>query len=81
MRTLIFILIFVVVLGALTQLPDIELNKDEIVSSNVFTYIRAALYFFPVGTVAAICGIMLSLWVFRIIVAVVKVIWDLLPVG
>lgn len=81
MKTLLFILIFVIVIAALVQLPDIEINKDEVVSSNVFTYIRAAMYFILSGTVFTIGGIILALWVFRIIVAVVKVIWDMLPVG
>ena len=81
MKTIIFILIFIVVISALVQLPDIEINKEGVVSSNVFTYIRAAMYFIPSGTAFTICGIILSLWVFRIIVAVVKVIWDLLPFG
>lgn len=81
MKALIFVVIFVVVIGALIQLPDIELDKDGMLSSNAFTYIRAAMYFLPTGTVAAILTLTLSLWVFRIIVAVVKVIWDLLPVG
>ena len=81
MKTLLFILIFVIVIAALVQLPDIEINKDQVVSSNVFTYIRAAMYFIPSGTVFTIGGIILALWVFRVIVAVVKVIWDLLPVG
>ena len=81
MKTLLFILLFLIVVAALVQLPAIEINKDQVVSSNVFTYIRAAMYFIPSGTVFTIGGIILALWVFRVIVAVVKVIWDMLPVG
>lgn len=81
MKTILFLVILALVISVLVLLPDIEIDQDEVVGSNVFTYIRAAMYFIPAGTALRILGIILSLWVFRIIVAVVKVIWDMLPVG
>ena len=81
MKTILFLVIFALVISVLVLLPDIEINKDEVVSSSAFTYIRAAMYFIPAGTVFSILGIILALWTFRVIVAVVKVIWDLLPIA
>ena len=79
MKTVILIIVVIVILTALVQLPDIEINKEGALSSNVFTYIRAAMYFIPSGTAFTICGIMLSLWVFRVIIAFVRVIKDINP--
>lgn len=81
MKIALFIVIFIFVIGMLLQLPTIKINKGDVVSSNFFTYIRAGMYFLPAGTVISICTLQLALWVFRVIVAVVKVVWDFLPVG
>lgn len=80
MKTVLFVVLFFVVISIIVCLPTISINVDAVVASNVFAYIRAALYFIPVGTVTTILGIMLSLWLFRMLVALVKTIWDMLPV-
>lgn len=81
MKIAIFLVLLFVVLSALVLLPTINIDVDAVVTSNAFAYIRAAMYFLPVDTVVMIGGLILSLWVFRVIIAVVKVIWDLLPVA
>lgn len=81
LKTAIFATVFGALVGALIKLPKISINVDAVVASSAFEYIRAAMYFFPVKTVAAILGLILALWIFRIVVAFVKTIWDLLPVA
>ena len=81
MKLAIFAVLIVVVISCLLLLPTIHIDVDAVTASTAFEYIRAGLYFFPVQTVLRIISLTLSLWVFRIIIAVVKTIWDLLPVA
>lgn len=69
----------VVLIPCLALLPAISIDANTVISSTFYTYIRAGLYFLPVGTVTAIFSIQIALWTFRIIVAVVRAVWDLLP--
>lgn len=68
-----------VLIPCLAALPVINIDANAVISSTFYTYIRAGLYFLPMGTVTAIFGIQITLWSFRIIVAVIRAIWDLLP--
>lgn len=68
-----------VLIPCLAALPAINIDANAVISSSFYTYIRAGLYFLPMGTVTAIFGIQLALWTFRIIVSVVRAFWDLLP--
>lgn len=69
----------VIIVPCLAALPAINLDANAVISSTFYTYIRAGMYFLPIGTVTAIFGIQIALWTFRIIVSVVRSIWDLLP--
>lgn len=69
----------VIIVPCLAALPAINLDANAVISSTFYAYIRAGLYFLPIGTVTAIFGIQIALWTFRIIVSVVRSIWDLLP--
>lgn len=69
----------VVLIPCIAALPAININANAVISSSFYTYIRAGLYFLPIGTVTTIFGIQIALWTFRIIVAVVRAVWDLLP--
>lgn len=80
-KVVIFVVLLTVVFSALLLLPTIKIDKGQIVESSAFAYVRAAMYFIPVSTAGSILGIVLVLWVFRVIVAVVKTIWSLLPVA
>lgn len=68
-----------VLIPCLAALPVINIDANAVISSTFYTYIRAGLYFLPMGTVTTIFGIQIALWTFRIIVAVIRAIWDLLP--
>ena len=69
----------VVLIPCIAALPAINIDANAVISSSFYTYIRAGLYFLPIGTVTTIFSIQIALWTFRIIVAVVRAIWDLLP--
>lgn len=69
----------VVLIPCIAALPAINIDANAVISSSFYTYIRAGLYFLPIGTVTTIFGIQIALWTFRIIVAVVRAVWDLLP--
>lgn len=81
MKVLIFGIIFLAVVGILTLLPSIEIDEDAVLSSSAWQWVKAALYFLPIHTVAAILAVVVGLGVWSIIVAVVKTIWDVLPFG
>ena len=68
-----------VLIPCLAALPAINIDANAVISSSFYTYIRAGLYFLPMGTVTTIFGIQIALWTFRIIVAVIRAVWDILP--
>ena len=69
-----------VVSPILARIPAVQINYDGIASSGIYQYLRAGLYFFPMRTVLAIGGVVLSLWVLRIIIAVLHSLWASLPI-
>lgn len=76
---LLSLILSLILTPGINALPTIHLDSAAVISSSFFTYVRAAMYFLPLGTVTAILAIQVSIWVFRIIVAVIKAVWDLLP--
>lgn len=69
-----------VVSPVLAKIPSVQINYDGIASSGVYQYLRAGLYFFPMDTVLTIGGIVLSLWILRIVIAVLHSLWASLPI-
>lgn len=69
-----------VVSPILAKIPSVQINYDGIASSSVYQYLRAGLYFFPMDTVLTIGGIVLSLWILRIVIAVLHSLWASLPI-
>ena len=80
MKIIIWGAILLLVIALFLALPVISIDADAVIASSAFSYIRAACYFIPAGTVTAILGILLGLWLVRVVVMIVKTIWDLLPV-
>ena len=82
MKTVILVAVIVLIVFALLMaLPTIRIDSQGAIYSPAFQYVRAALYFIPTGTCAAILTIIVGLQVYRIIVALIKTIWELLPLG
>ena len=78
-KLLLFALAFALVISLIAILPTITIDKDAVVSSSAYQWIRAGLWFLPTSAVVSIATVQLSLWLFRVIVALVKVFWDMLP--
>lgn len=71
--------VFGIASGFFSMLPDFSWDVD----SSVFTYflsiLQVAGYMFPWRVVTKIIGIIFSISIFRIAVAAIKSLWDLLP--
>lgn len=80
MRIFIFAVVFMLVLTVLLLMPTITISSAAVVSSSAYAYIRSAMYFLPLPTVTLILGLIISFWLVRIVIAVVRMIWDVLPV-
>ena len=78
---ILFTVILLIAFALLMALPAIHIDSGAVISSNAFSYVRAALYFIPAGTCAAILAIIMGLWIFRVIIALVKTLWAVLPVN
>ncbi len=64
----------------LAKIPSVQLNYDGVANSSAFQYIRAGLYFLPMQTVLKILGIIIALWIFRIVIAFLHSLWSSLPI-
>ena len=78
--TAILTVIWGIVKPILVRIPDLQINYAGLSSMSVYQYLRAGLYFFPMGTVVAIMEIVLALWVLRVCVAILHSLWDALPI-
>lgn len=72
--------LFGIVSGFFSLLPDISWNVDSGAFDVVIGIFRVVGYLLPWGTVAAIAGLIVAFTVFRIVVSIIKSVWDLLPV-
>ena len=74
-------IIYNIVVGLLSLLPDISWDVDSSVFSYFIGILQAAGYMLPMGTVSTIVGLIVALTTFRVVISVVRTIWDLLPVA
>ena len=70
-------LILLVVSPIISRLPDISIPTNSL--SVVLSWVNAVLYFFQMGTVNLILGLMFATMVFRLVVSILKTIWGILP--
>ena len=73
-------IVFNIVSGFLSLLPSIDFSVDSTVFEYFLGIVRVAGYMLPMGTVSAILSLIVNLTIFRIVIAFIKTIWDLLPV-
>lgn len=82
-KIVVFVIILSAVIGILAFLPQIEIDKDAVISSSAWSsawsWVRAALYFLPIHTVINIGTAVIGLGIFTLSVAAVKTFWDVLP--
>lgn len=79
LKTVIFLIVFFVVIGILALLPQIEINKDAVITSSAWQWVRAAMYFLPFDTCIQIGTVVLGLAIWSMIISVVKTFWDIFP--
>lgn len=73
-------IVFQIVEWILTPLPEITIPAMMARDSTFFGMVRCVLYLLPLDTISTIVGLLISIALFRIIIAIIKTIWDLLPV-
>lgn len=73
-------IIFQLVEWMLAGLPEISFNPNAVDTSTFMGIVRCVLYMLPLGTVNTIIGIIILISSFRIFIAIVKTIWDMLPI-
>lgn len=72
-------LFFGVVTIVFGLLNPVTITFDAASLATFFDVIASINYLFPLATVAKILGIVIALQVFRVIVAFVKFLWDIIP--
>lgn len=58
----------------------IEFNIDTTVFKTISDFLAFIFYILPIDGLLSIVSIFIGLMIFRIIISVVKTIWDLLPI-
>ncbi len=72
-------IIFGIVNGMMSLLPDITWTVDSTAFDIVLGVFKVVGYLLPWGTVVAIIGLVLAFTIFRIVISIIKSVWDLLP--
>ena len=73
-------IVFGIVYKLLEMLPEVTLSADTSAFSYFISFIRVAMYILPMPTVCAVVSLIFAFTVVRIVIAVIKTVWDLLPV-
>ena len=72
-------IVFNLVEGALSILPNWNFNIDTAFLTTAFDLIRTAFYLLPMGTIVTMISIIWFFHLFRITISVLKTIWEVLP--
>lgn len=75
----IFNLLFAILENFLDMLPDVSWQVDGSFLEVFFDVLRMVCYLLPMGTVIKIISIIIVVNIFRVVIAFIKSIWDLLP--
>ena len=73
-------IVFGIVSGLLSLLPDIQWSVDSAALTTFLGYVKVGSYLLPMGTVATITTLIIAIIGFRIVISLIKTIWELLPV-
>lgn len=71
-------IIALIIIPLILSVPTVVIDVPGVVNGSVYSFIRAGAYFLPMSTVGVILGITLGLYVFRMIVAVIKAVKEIL---
>ena len=75
-----FSILFTVLEWVLPLLPDVTWSVDSSALSYFVGLLEVVFYLLPMYTVGRIVGIIVSVTTFRIIVSLLRTLWDVLPV-
>ncbi len=64
----------------LDKLPIMNMDVDFSVLNGFLDVLGFALYFFPWAKVVPIVGLIFLLQVWRVIISIIRVIWEVLPI-
>ena len=73
-------IVFAFVEGILSVLPNVSWTVNVSFVTSAVEFLACVFYVLPMTTVFAIITILCALQAFRVGVAVIKTIWDLLPI-
>ncbi len=71
--------IFGLLSGFFSLLPDIQWNIRADFFTKFFEILRMVCYLLPMGTVGAILALVIAFTIFRIVIALIKTLWNLIP--
>lgn len=75
----IFDLLFMVLDFVMGLLPFFDIPVDYTALTDFIGIVKSVSYFLPMDTIGTLFGITIAVMSFRIIVSVVKTIWELIP--
>ena len=72
-------IIFGIVTGLMSLLPDIQWSVDTTAFQYFLDVIKVVGYLLPADAVMTVVGLIIDLTILRFVVALIKTLWDLLP--
>lgn len=72
-------ILFLPLKGLLLLLPDISWNVENNFLNSVLDIFQVVCYLLPMKTVVAILTIIIAINVFKIVISIIKTIWQLIP--
>ncbi len=72
-------IVFGIVEGLLGLLPNISWDVSTAGITAFVSILRMAFYLLPMDTISRIIGLIISIIAFKIIISLLKTIWDILP--
>lgn len=73
--------IYNIVIGLLDPLDQLnEFVLDPYIADSIYDFFKFVAYLVPLGRLWPILAIFLSIYTVRIIIALIKTLWDLIPV-
>ena len=72
-------ILFLPLQALLSLLPDISWNIENNFLNSVLDIFQVVCYLLPMKTVVAILTIIIAINVFKIVISIIKTIWQLIP--
>ncbi len=70
---------FSLIKAVASALPSITFDYSSLVYQDAISLIKGVLYMLPCGTIVTILRIAVVFYIFRVAVAVIKTLWNLIP--